>query len=134
MASPLFSFRLALTVKFWRCRLFLFFARDGKNQAQRKHSHSEFQQVVLQIFQNIETQTQGANYSPKQTHKTQREIQETTGATATNISELDKRVTATEERDKVSKGSENYPGRKSRMERRSRVRSSNCKKNRSKAT
>lgn len=91
-----------------------------------------FQQGVIQTFQNIQTQIQDINDSLRQIHETQQKIQETMAALVTKISELDNRVSATEE-SKFARSLRITRLEKQGWKRCSKVISNNSQKNRNKS-
>lgn len=81
-----------------------------------KQDQGLFQQMVIQTFEEIQTQIQNINTTFKENLETQRQIQDTMATIINEKTELDRRVTTIEEKDKARKKPKSYPGREARME------------------
>lgn len=91
-------------------------AGQDKDVNQMKQDQGLFQQMAIQTFEEIQTQIQNINTTFKENLETQRQIQDTMATIINEKTELDRRVTTIEEKDKARKKPKSYPGREARME------------------
>ncbi|KAH9378507.1 hypothetical protein HPB48_001674 [Haemaphysalis longicornis] len=91
-------------------------AGQDKEVNQMKQDQGTFQQMAIQTFEQIQAQIQNINTTLKENLETQRKIQDTLATLINGKTELDRRVTTIEEKDKARKKPKSYPGREARME------------------